>query len=44
MRAEVTIFTSTRDNTGDAERLGFTAIMGDDRIAMRPLRASVDFC
>jgi uncharacterized zinc-type alcohol dehydrogenase-like protein len=43
MGAEVTIFTSTHDKIGDAERLGFTAIMGDDLIAMRPLRASFDF-
>jgi len=43
MGAEVTVFTSTKEKIEEAQKLGFTAVMEDDKDALEKLEASFDF-
>jgi uncharacterized zinc-type alcohol dehydrogenase-like protein len=43
MGAEVTIFTSTEEKIEEANKLGFDAVMEDDKAALKKLEASFDF-
>jgi uncharacterized zinc-type alcohol dehydrogenase-like protein len=43
MGAEVTIFTSTKEKIEEANKLGFDAVMEDDKAALKKLEASFDF-
>jgi uncharacterized zinc-type alcohol dehydrogenase-like protein len=43
MGAEVTIFTSTEEKIEEANKLGFDAVMDDDKAALKKLEASFDF-
>jgi uncharacterized zinc-type alcohol dehydrogenase-like protein len=43
MGAEVTIFTSTEEKIEEANKLGFDAVMEDDKAALKKFEASFDF-
>lgn len=43
MGAEVTLFTSTKDKIEEAQKLGFEAVMEDDKKALERLASSFDF-
>lgn len=43
MGADVTVFTSTKEKIEEAQKLGFTAVMEDDKDALEKLEASFDF-
>jgi len=43
MGAEVTVFTSTEEKIEEANKLGFDAVMEDDKAALKKLEASFDF-
>jgi len=43
MGAEVTLFTSTKDKIEEAKKLGFDAVLENDKDALKKLEASFDF-